>query len=248
MQPRLESHVFCTSVKCAAVVHVFGGKFREPPLGDPITIEISQEGIEEVKFHFYGNPEIGHQISDIIAAYSILSRGIPNGFSPKRETLAMVSNTEHPLHACFRALNERDRFHQIYFEAARGRVKPSCAANAISTNDTLLAACLGASGHKEIGYTFDGRAAHFEFENNSETQKLQDAYCSAWNIMKLPNGHPIYWMKSVLDRRNEILMEKRRVEPFYIEKRGGDDALKIIKTPLHISKENLEKSKKYINS
>lgn len=247
MQNKFESHVYCTSVKCASVVYVFGGKFRVQPNGDPITIDLLADGTEEVKFHFFGTPDVGHQISDIISAYSILSRGIPAGFIPKKEALAMVDNPDHPIHYCFRALNERDRFHQLYFEAARGRVRPSKQAGAFSIQDTQLAACLGASGHKEIGYTFDGKSAHFEFSQNDDVSLLSNAYSAAWNIMTLPPGHSIYWMKSVLDRRNEILIEKRKVEPFYTEKRGGEDALKIIKTPLHISNENLEKSKKYIH-
>lgn len=248
MQPRLDSHVFCTSVKCASVVFVFGGKFREYPHGDPITIDILKDGSEETKFHFFSSPDIGHQIADIISAYSILTRGIPQGFKPKKEVMDMVNNQDHPIHACFRSLNERDRFHRIYIEASRGRVRPSPSEDALSINDTLLAACLSALGHQEIGHLFNGRSAYFQFENKPEIKDLMKAYDAAWNEMLLPAAHPLYWMKSVLDRRNEILIEKRKVEPFYVEKRGGDDALKVIKTPLHITKENLEKSKKYINS
>jgi hypothetical protein len=240
----LDSHAYCTSVKCAAVVWVFGGKFRVQPSGDPITVEIDGSGKEDAKYHFFGTPDVGFQIADIISAYSILARGVPSGFSPKREVLAMIENKDHPIHCCFKALTERDRLHRLYLEAVSGKVKPSGDSGAFSTNLTMLAACLVASGHKEIGYRLDGQKALFEFDSSPEVLQLVEAYQGAWEIMLLPNGHPLYWMKSVLDRRNEILIEKRKCEPFYVEQKGN----RIIKTPLHITDENLEKSKKYINS
>jgi hypothetical protein len=256
MSRRLEAHAFCTSVKCAAVVYTFGGRFRRPPDGDPITHEIFSGGREEIRYHFFGNPEQGIAIANLICAYSIMTRGVPEGMTPKSEVIAVVKDETHPIHACFRALNERDRLHQLFFEAARGKSKPF-AGQSISTSNTKLAAAVCSSGHKEIGVRFDGKAAHFEFEDTPEVKKLADAYDAAWAILFLPQGHPIYWMKSALDHRDEILIQKRDtiksdgtrgVEPFYVEQRGGEEHLRITKTPVHISAANLEKSKKYLNS
>lgn len=249
MIPVFESHVHCTSVKCAAVVHVFGGKFRQP---DPITHEILADDSEEIKYFFKADPANGFLIADLISAYSILSRGIPPGHVPRRETLAILESKDHPIHACFSALNERDRFHRLYFEAAKGNLRVP-EGPTFSTKETMLAACLSALGHKEIGWTFDGKSAWFHFRPDPVVHQMAEAFTAAWATMLLPLAHPLYWMKSVLERRKELVdykngklrdLNNRTLEPCYRENQG----MRTILTPVHTSPENLEKSKKYLNA
>lgn len=246
----LQSNPWCTSVKCASVVYVFGGKLRQP---DPIEIVLDAEGREDVRYCFESDDiSQGFAIGDLICAYSILTRGIPKGIVPRKETLDICNDSKHAIHHCFRSLNERDRLHRIYFEAQAGHAK-AFHGECLSTSQTKLAASLAASGHKECGVTWDGKSAFFQFREDVEMRKLADAYDAAWSLMLLPKDHPIYWMKSVLDRRDELLgykngklkdMNGKIIEPMYREQRGG----KTIFTPLHASKESIEKSKKYLNA
>lgn len=259
MQRRLDYHAFCTSVKCAAVVYTFGGKFRQPPDGDSITHEIYADGSEDIRYHFFGSPDQGLVISDLISAYSILTRGVPRGFVPKPEAMAIVNDKDHPIHACFRALNERDRLHEAYFKAARtgdfsGAIYRD---DEYKTLNTKQAASLCALGHKEKYVVFDGQKAYYCFENSVDVVAIASAYDAAWDKLVFPQDHPLYWMKSALDHRDEILLLKRDfiksdgtrgVEPFYVEQRGGEEHLRVTKTPMHILPANLEKSKKYLNS
>lgn len=246
----LQSNPWCTSVKCASVVYVFGGKLRQP---DPIEITLDEAGKEDVRYCFQSDDiSLGFAIGDIIAAYSILTRGIPPGIVPRKETLDICNDPKHAIHSCFLALNERDRLHRLYFEAQAGRGKDQ-GPNHFATSQTKMAASLSALGHKVEGVTWDGKSAHFQFQENEEMRKLADAYDAAWGLMLLPKDHPIYWMKSVLDRRDELLgykngklkdMNGRIIEPMLRERRGG----KVVLTPIHATKETIEKSKKYINA
>jgi hypothetical protein len=252
-----QTHTFATSIKCAATAITLGAKLRQT---DPITITLDNAGKEDCRFWFQKTTAHGQEVSDVIAAYSHMSRGArPNCASPSKEAVNLIQNPKHPIHACWKALAERDRLHQLVLDYRKGGIKPNTTSE-FRTNKTKLAAAMCASGFKEQSVSWDGKSAWFVFQENEEMENLWKAYEAAWETMLLANDHPIYFMKAALDRRDELLCLKnlgitengsiaqntsevsQKVEPYIIEQRGQ----KMILTPINITPENLRKSQQYL--
>lgn len=252
------TYSFATSIKCAATVLTLGGCLKKE---EPLSVTINTKGQEEIRYHFETHTGKGVKVQDLIAAFSIIARGgLRQGLAePSAEAMAIIKHAQHPLHACQKALAERDRLHQVVLEAQKGKASYITHGEGI-TNNTHLAACLSASGFRESESKWDGKACWFYFDGNQEVELLWNAFEAAWETLLLDITHPLYFMKTVLDRRHELFCLRRygvkedgtvarndreshrKVEPYIIEKKGA----KIIMTPLNITPENLAKAEKYL--
>lgn len=258
MNNNSESHIFATSIKCAATIITLGARIRSV---DSVTITIESTGREDCRFWFQKETATGGEASDLIAAYSFISRGgIKNGVAkPSKEAALIINNGKHPLYTCFHVLQERDRLHGLVLDARKRTAKAFSPYGNI-TNNTKLAAILTASGHKEKEVLWDGVSVWFVFEDKAEVQDIRNTFEAAWGIMLKDPQHPIYFMKSVLDRREELFALKnhgvnkdgdvarsiynsrQKPEPFIIERQGS----KTILTPVNITDENRKKSQQYL--
>lgn len=234
------NHVYCTSVKCAAAVSTL-----TPLIG--VCREINQQGREDGRFFFDPETKQGEQTEDIISAFSILTRGgiNPQMNRPNAEVCKMVNEGTHAIHVCHKALTERDRLHNVYRKSMVEAVRLASEEN-FAHNSTPLAACLSALGHSEIGHAFDGKSCFFLFEKSDEIKVLIEAFYAAWNELLLPFGHPLYWMKSCLQKREEILKLYNASIPYYAEKSGGEQSMKVVMTPVNVTPDQMEKAKKYL--
>lgn len=240
MNNNSETHTFATSIKCASTVITLGARLRSI---DPITITIDSNGREETRFWFQKETSSEKNVSDLVSAYSFISRGgMKSGFNqPSKEAIAIINNGNHPLYTCFNALQERDRLHTLVLNERKGTAKTFSPYGSL-TNNTKLAAVLCASGYKEKKVLWDGVSVWFQFEDCAEVQDIRNVYEAAWGIMLRDPKDPIYFMKSVLDRREELFTLKNKAEPFIVERHGN----KTILTPVNISSENLKKSQQYL--
>lgn len=249
---------FATSIKCAATVLTLGARLKKE---EPISVNIFPNGQEEVRYHFETHTGKGTKVQDLISAFSIIARGgLRLGLAePSPEALAVIKEAQHPLHACQKALSERDRLHESVIIAGKGLAELITKTEAI-TNDTKLAACLSASGHPPVEIKWDGRRGWFLYNATPEIDLLWSAYEAAWGTLLLESNHPLYYMQTALEKREELFCLRkygvkedgsvarndretfRKVEPYIIEKKGT----KTILTPLNITLENLAKAQRYL--
>jgi hypothetical protein len=249
---------FATSIKCAATVLTLGARLKNE---EPISVNINTKGQEEIRYHFETHTGKGIKVQDLISAFSIIARGglKPGLAEPSPEALSVIKDAQHPLHVCQKALAERDRLHELVLIAAKGIAYPITQTEDL-TNDTKLAACLSVLGHQPSNIKWDGRRGWFFYNASAEINKFWIAYEAAWGTLTLEPSHPMYFMKTALERREELFCLRkygvkedgrvarnehesfRKVEPYIIEKRGA----KIILTPVNITPENLEKAQKYL--
>ena len=188
-----EHNVFCTSVKCAAMLGALGAR---PKKEDFITVEKIPGG-ENVQYRWEPVTQFGENVADLISAYNVMSRG----GQPPINVIKILNDAAHRIHICFNVFKHRDRLHNR-IKSGNFDLPPPVG---YVTKDIKLASSLASLCGQEKSAFRQGKEVFFAFESSDELMKLATAYKMAWNELTLPIDSPIYYCKAVLNKRDEFI-------------------------------------------